>query len=104
MATASPLERHFKLRELQDAGLGDRTTLMKRIHDGTLPAVMAGNAYRIRESDLHFIAEPVGPVVHAATDAAVGLDDLAELTARMVSTWPRLSNERKRELSKLLAA
>ncbi len=104
MATATTLERLYPLRELQDANYGDRTTLMKRIHDGTLPAVKVGNAYRIRESDLHLIAKPIGDATRTAPEPAADLDDLAALAARIVSTWPCLSTERKAELGRLLAA
>jgi len=101
--TATPtLERYWKLRELQDAGLGDRTTLMKRIHDHTLPAVKVGNSYRIRDRDLHLIAEPVGAALDERAPS-VDLDDLAALAAKVVSAWPHLSEERKAELGRLLA-
>ena len=105
--TANPnlerLERFWKLSELQAAGRGERSTLMKRIHDHTLPAVKVGNSYRIRNSDLHLIAEPVGV---PSTDEApvVDLDDLAAVAAQMVSTWPTLTDDRKRELGRLLGA
>ncbi|MFJ5108144.1 MULTISPECIES: helix-turn-helix domain-containing protein [unclassified Glutamicibacter] len=104
MATPSTLERLYPLRELQDANYGDRTTLMKRIHDGTLPAVKVGNAYRIRESDLPLIAKPIGDASSTAPKPAADLDDLAALASQIVSNWPRLSAERRAELGRLLAA
>ncbi|WP_065573813.1 MerR family transcriptional regulator [Micrococcus luteus] len=58
---SSPLERLHTLKELEAAGYGARLTLTRRIHDGTLPAVMVGNRFKIRESDLHLIAAPVDP-------------------------------------------
>lgn len=103
MSNTTALERLYPLRELQDANYGDRTTLMKRIHDRTLPAVKVGNAYRIRESDLHLIAKPVGDSSANAAAPCADFDELAALAAKIVSSWPTLSGRCKEELGRLLA-
>lgn len=105
-APAPTLDRLYTLRQLQDAGYGDRITLTKRIHRDEIPAVKVGNRYMVYESDLRHLAEPVNDAAaekSAASPLAEDLDDLASLSARLVSTWPRLSDERKRELGALLA-
>ncbi|MDQ0648601.1 hypothetical protein QFZ53_002797 [Microbacterium natoriense] len=102
---ALTLDRLYSLRELQEAGYGDRITLTKRIHSGEIPAVRVGNRFKVYESNLRHLAHPVGdaaverPVTAGRADE---LDDLAALAARMVATWPRLSNDRKQELDRLL--
>ncbi|GAA4525614.1 hypothetical protein GCM10023160_18790 [Brachybacterium paraconglomeratum] len=104
--TASTLDRLYTLRQLQDAGYGDRITLTKRIHRDEIPAVKVGNRYMVYESDLRRLVQPVNDVAgkpSAASPLAEDLDDLAALAARMVATWPRLSDDRKRELGALLA-
>jgi predicted site-specific integrase-resolvase len=70
MSATSTLERLYSLRELSDAGYSDRTTIMRHIRAGRIPALMTPGGYRIRESDLHFIAAPV--VVETDTDTAGG--------------------------------
>ncbi|MFC0674561.1 hypothetical protein [Brachybacterium hainanense] len=104
MTAAPTLERLYSLRELAEANYGTRTTLTKRIHEGTLPALKVNGSYKVREQDLHLLAEPVSPAAldDASSDEASGLDDLASLAAQMVSTWPALTPERKRELGRLL--
>lgn len=93
-------ERLYSLRELSEMGYGSRRTLQTRIHEGKVPAVLVNHGYKIRASDLHLLAEQVG----LSSTSAVNIDDLAELAAKVVSTWPRLSDDRKAELSRLLAA
>lgn len=104
MTTAPTLERLYSLRELAEANYGTRTTLTKRIHEGTLSALKVNGSFKVRERDLHLLAEPVSPagLAEGSTDEAAGLDDLASLAARMISTWPALSDDRKRELGRLL--
>ncbi|MFP3397656.1 hypothetical protein SB749_15100 [Brevibacterium sp. SIMBA_078] len=93
-------ERLYSLRELSEMGYGSRRTLQTRIHEGKVPAVLVNHAYKIRASDLHLLAEQVG----CLATPVMTVDDLAELTAKVISTWPRLSDDRKAELSRLLAA
>jgi excisionase family DNA binding protein len=92
-------ERLFTLRELTAAGYGSRDTLHRRISTGVIPAVKVGNTYKVKESDLRLLAEPIG----AAPADPDTFDDLATVAAQVVSTWPRLSDERKRELGRLLS-
>lgn len=98
MATDSTLERLYSLRELQNAGYGNRIVLNQRINRGELPAVKVGNAYRIRESDLGLIAIP-----HEATGqsvrSVVNLDVLVQQVAENIS---RLTAEQKLALGHLL--
>lgn len=103
MTAAPTLERLYSLRELKDANYGDRATLTKRIHEGTLPALKVNGAFKIRERDLHLIAEPVGDAPDEAT-SPTDLDGLAAVAAKVVSSWPRLSDARKAELGRLLGA
>lgn len=106
MSTASTLDRLYTLRELQEAGYGDRITLTRRIHNGEIPAVRIGNRFKVYESDLHRLAEPVSdaaPATSVTSALADDFDDLAALAARMVATWPRLTADRKAELGRLLA-
>lgn len=92
-------ERLFSLRELETAGYRGRDTLHKLIAAGDLPAVKVGNAWKVRERDLVLLAEPIGAKPTDVSDTAY----LEALAARIVSTWPRLSTERKAELGRLLA-
>lgn len=68
VAGAARPERLFFLRELTAAGYGHRDTLHKRIADGELPAVRVGNAWKVRESDLPLLAQPIGAAPTAPTD------------------------------------
>jgi excisionase family DNA binding protein len=103
---ASTLDRLYSLRELQEAGYGDRITLTKRIHAGKIPAVRVGNRFKVYESDLRHLAHPVGDAAVETPETTARADelaDLATLAAQMVvATWPRLSDDRKQELSRLL--
>jgi excisionase family DNA binding protein len=92
-------ERVFSLRQLEAAGYPGRDTLHKLIAAKELPAVKVGNAWKVRERDLVFLAEPIGAVPTDVDDVRY----LEALAARIVSTWPRLSAERKLELGRLLA-
>ena len=93
-------ERLYSLRELSEMGYGSRKTLQTRIHEGKVPAVRVNNAFKIRASDLHLLADQVGP----SSTPAVTVDDLAEIAAKVVATWPRLSDDRKAELGRLLSS
>ncbi|ALN14338.1 helix-turn-helix domain-containing protein [Acidipropionibacterium acidipropionici] len=64
------LERVFKVSELAAAGYGDKSSLTRRIHRGQLPAFRVGNAFRIRESDLRYLVDPVDPGPDDADDEA----------------------------------
>ena len=55
------LERLYTLRELSEAGYGDRMTLTRYIHQGRLPALKVGNTFKVRRCDLVKIAVPVQP-------------------------------------------
>lgn len=97
--TTMALERRYSLREIQEAGLGTRVTLMARIKEGTLPAEMVGNTYKVRESDLRLLAQPV----NGAPAQVVG-DALGQLVTALVEQFPRLTLEQKQELNQLLTA
>lgn len=60
MTTESTLERLYDLRELQEAGYGDRSTLTKLIKSEGIPAVRIGRKIKVRESDLPRFFAPVG--------------------------------------------
>lgn len=69
MRTASPsvlttvptADRLYSLKELSELGYGSRRHNLKLIAEGKLPAVMVAGAYKVRTSDLHFIAVPAAP-------------------------------------------
>lgn len=61
-ATVDPTTEYlrlFSLRELATLGYGSPRTNQKLITAGSVPAVLVGNRYKVRESDLRFLAEPV---------------------------------------------
>ncbi|PFG69111.1 excisionase family DNA binding protein [Propionibacteriaceae bacterium ES.041] len=97
------LERLYPLGELSKMGYGSRRTNLNRINSGEIPAVRVGNTYKIRESDLPRLAEPAGAAATPEPETAVDVDALAALAAKVVSSWPRLSEERRAELGRLLA-
>lgn len=103
MASAPTLERLYKLQELQDAGYGNRMTLLSLIHKGALPALKVGNAYKIRESDLHLIAEAVNDDARSAAQAAPA-DELSDIVRSVLDAYPRMSGEDKRAFSRFLTA
>lgn len=78
MATPVLPERLYKLRDLAAAGYSSRVTLQRRITEGRIPAVKVSNTYKIRESDLPLIAQPVGSdSLDLYVDAVLGrFDDL----------------------------
>lgn len=103
IAVTNRPERLFNLRELSIAGYGTRDTLHHRIAEGSIPAVKVGNAWKVRERDLPQLAEAIGAAPSNDVEL-VDLDDLAAVAARVVSTWPTLTEDRKRELGRLLGA
>lgn len=64
------LERVFKISELAAAGYGDKAALTRKVHRGELPAFRVGRVFRIRESDLHYLVDPVDPDPDDAADEA----------------------------------
>lgn len=99
------------VRVLSQMGLGHPVTIRNRIHELGVPTeILDGRGMLgVRKSNLHLLSKPgrIRPVdVPVATEPLMttsDVDDLAALAARLVSTWPRLSDERKRELGALLA-
>ena len=100
MATPSTLERLYSLRELQEANYGHRATLGKLIHDGILPAVKVGNAFKIRESDLPLIGQPINA---PAIPEEKPEDTLGDYVKALVDNFPKLNAEQKTQLGRLLA-
>lgn len=101
---APPLERLYTLRQLQTAGYGDRMTLLRRIHEGKIPAVKVNNAFKVRERHLSEIATTMsGPEVDSPVAPVASVDELSQLVKALVDTFPALDAERKRELGQLLA-
>lgn len=70
MAEPATLEPLYSLRQLQEAGYGDRVTLTRAIHSGRIPAVRVGNKLKVRERDLAAIAVSV-----TSQDAAEAAQD-----------------------------
>lgn len=111
-ATPDPIRT---VRELSVLGFGHPTTIRSRIHEENVPTeVLDGRGtVGVRESNLHLLRKPVRvptmptmPAPASAPTPAARVDDmgdLAAMAARMVATWPRLSDDRKRELGALLA-
>jgi hypothetical protein len=95
-------ERLFSLRELEVAGYSSRDTLHKLIASDAIPAVKVGNAWKIRERDLPRLAEDIGAAPSKDVEL-VDLEDIAAVAAQVVTTWPRLTDESKAELGRLLA-
>lgn len=58
-ALAPSIDRLYSLRELSELGYGSRNTNRELIAKRAIPAVIVGNSYKIRESDLHLLAVPV---------------------------------------------
>lgn len=54
-------ERLFELTFLHERGYGSRHHILNLINAGRVPAVKVGKSYKIRESDLHLLVEPVKP-------------------------------------------
>lgn len=94
------------LRAAHERGWPNPYTLRRYVHAGRLPAVRVGKQFMVKESDLERLIKPV-KVDKAAPrtqmSSAADLTDLAALAARMVASWPRLSEQRKAELGRLLA-
>lgn len=95
------------LRAAHERGWPKPHTLRKYVHAGRLPAVRVGKQFLVKESDLARLMTPI----YAASTPAEGqtptkadLTELAELASRMVASWPRLSEQRKAELGRLLAS
>lgn len=114
LTALTPLvDRALTLDEWSREGWGHSDTLRRRIKDGRLPAeqIDRRGTYVVRESDLMQQSDLVklrrSRGYAMPSDRAVpgsGLDDLAALAERLVSTWPALDAARKRELGRLLAA
>jgi|SRR5690625_444293 len=78
-------------------------TVREYIHSGQLPAHRLGaREFRINASDLELLISPTQPPKEGDVEDAP-VESLEALAIRLVSTWPRLSDERKRELGALLA-
>lgn len=95
------------LRAAHERGWPHPHTLRNYVHAGRLPAVRVGKQFMVKESDLKRLMTPVivagsAPQSHDSSGADLG--DLAALAARMVASWPRLSEQRRAELGRLLAA
>lgn len=119
LAPPAAEDAHSRVLTLQEAsseGWGHPSTLRKRVKSGRLPAARIDDrgTYVIRESDLMRQPDllrlrrsrnlPLPACVQGTASTPPELDDLAFLASRLVATWPRLSDERKRELGQLLAA
>lgn len=94
------------LRAAHERGWPKPHTLRKYVHAGRLPAVRVGKQFMVRESDLERLITPVdadsGPRIQGPSPD--DLTELAALAARMVTSWPRLSEQRKADLGRLLAS
>lgn len=97
----------FALRAAHSRGWPHPQTLRSYIHAGRLPAVRVGKQFMVKESDLERLMTPVsvaGSAPPSQVSSGADLGELAALAARMVASWPRLSEQRKAELGRLLAA
>lgn len=86
------------LRELENAGYGSRHFLRDRINTGKLPAVKVGKSFKVRRGDLHLLASPIGAEHQESSPT------LCDLLTSLVTSYPRLDNESKKQLSQVLAA
>jgi len=91
----------YTAQELSGLGFGHKNTVLMKIRADDVPVeILDGRGtIGVRESNLHLLKKPKHAVV-----APAEFDGLAIAAARLVSTWPRLSDERKAELGRLLAA
>lgn len=95
-------ERRIGVQQVSELGFGHPVTVRELMTSGAIPAVKVGGVWKVRVGDL-----PGARNLSASAPSpspSVDLDELATLAARVVSTWPRLTAERKAELSRLLAA
>lgn len=106
MATTSnlsTLERLYGFRELDEAGYGNRHTITRLIRSGRVPATKIANAFKIRESDLHLLGEPVVEGNEAGSFIQDANDSLGDYVKALVNTFPALNANQKAELGRLLA-
>ncbi|MBE4695401.1 helix-turn-helix domain-containing protein [Brevibacterium casei] len=88
---------YMALRRAHDLGWPHPHTPRGYIHSVKLPAVRVGKQFMVRRSDLERLGTPVRPanaLERSEADDPTYLDDLAALAAKVVSTWPRLSDAR----------
>lgn len=105
--------RRFTVQQATAHGYGHPDTIRARITSGKLPAERLDDrgTYWISEADLEQSdlarfkpkSRSSAPVDAPSTESASDLEGLALMAAQVVSTWPRLSAERKAELGRLLA-
>ena len=81
------------MREAIDGGYGSRSTLTRRINDGSLPAVKNGRYIFFKQEDLDALFKPARPTEEAA---------MRELAKAIADSAPKLSAQSKRELAALL--
>ncbi|MGW8483583.1 hypothetical protein ACWGJP_10615 [Microbacterium sp. NPDC055903] len=93
-------ETVFTVDELCSRGYGHKNTVRHNLREHDIPVeILDGRGtIGVRESNLHLLPMPQRTVV-----APPEYDGLANFAAQVVSTWPRLTAERKRELGRLLA-
>lgn len=68
--TLPPGLRLYTVPELTQMGLGSKNTIRQRIHEGAVPAVKVGRAFKVRETDLHYLAVPYTPASAAEAESA----------------------------------
>lgn len=87
-SSAGP-ERLFTLRQLNEAGYPTRLTMYKKIRSGQVPAVRFGDSYRIRESDLPLIADPITL-------------DFKMVAERLLAALPQSNEDQRRDIARQL--
>ncbi|MEO3931345.1 helix-turn-helix domain-containing protein [Micrococcaceae bacterium Sec7.4] len=76
--------------------------LRRHIRDGVLPATMKGNRYEVTVADLNTLPERLEERRRAREKACQ--EELEAVARRIVGTFPPLSEERKKQLSRLLGS
>lgn len=102
-AQTTVLERWYSVREIDEAGLGDRQTTIRMIRRGDVPAAKIAGSYKIRESDLHLLTGAGAMGVNVAAPVVKKDTDVGEYIKALVDTFPKLNDEQKNELGRLLS-
>lgn len=90
------------IRTVSQMGYGHPATIRARIRRGSIPAYRSGGKLKIRREDLHRIAEPVGVAARPTEDSPAVSGDIADLVEQIVATFPRFTEDQKREIGRLL--
>lgn len=89
-------QRYLSLREASDLGFGGVSTFRKKIAAGELPAVRVGRQYRVLQSDLEVLAEPVSSKTSAIPDP------IREWAREVAASAPPLTASQAAEVARII--